>query len=321
MSLLHNTGTLPLPPLALIADDDATVRTIMREVLEQAGFRVEEASDGQMALDQFEQFRPDVVLLDVEMPHMDGHTVCKRIRAQETLRATPVFIITGRDDPQSIQYAYEIGATDFLSKPIPWTILAHRVRFVLRASDALNEIQGLVRAMPDKIFVLNEQGEPFAVTGESQSGQPTVAELISSDAYDDTFPLASRPEVKDKVNVALTTGQPQIHEHAIGDGNTHLETRIVSRDRGTALAIVRNITARKEYEDRIYDLAYYDQLTGLPNRQLFQQTLDESIKKAERRDWPFAILFVDLDRFKRINDTLGHSMGDTLLRAVADRLR
>ncbi|ANO50152.1 putative bifunctional diguanylate cyclase/phosphodiesterase [Woeseia oceani] len=321
MSVPTTTGSLPLAPLALIADDDATVRTIMREVLEQAGFRVEEASNGQMALDQFEQYRPDVVLLDVDMPQMDGYNVCKQIRAQETLRATPVFIITGRDDPQSIQHAYEIGATDFLSKPIPWTILAHRVRFVLRASDALNEIQGLVRAMPDKIFVLNEDGEPHATADESQAGQPTVAELISSDAYADTFPLESRPDVKHKVNVALTTGKPQIHEHAVANGFTHLETRIVSRDRSTALAIVRNVTARKEYEDRIYDLAYYDQLTGLPNRQLFQQTLDDSIKRAKRKDWPFAILFVDLDRFKRINDTLGHSMGDTLLRAVADRLR
>ncbi len=321
MSLPPNTGSLPLAPLALIADDDGTVRTIMREVLEQAGFRVEEAADGQTALDQFEQLSPDVVLLDVEMPQMDGYTVCKRIRAQESLRATPIFVITGRDDPQSIQHAYEIGATDFLSKPISWTILAHRVRFVLRASDALNEIQGLVRAMPDKIFILNEEGEVLARHEEERVGQPTVAELISSDDFSEVFPDETRADVKSKVAVALTTGKPQIHEHAIDNGGQHLETRIVGRDRNSALAIVRNVTARKEYEDRVYDLAYYDQLTGLPNRLLFQQSLDTAIKQSERRENPFAILFVDLDHFKRINDTLGHSMGDSLLRAVADRLR
>ncbi|HZW59436.1 MAG TPA: response regulator, partial [Woeseiaceae bacterium] len=147
-------------PLALIADDDGTMRAILREVLEQAGFRVAEADDGRAALSRFEELRPDVVLLDVEMPLMDGYTVCERIRAANELRDTPVFIITGRDDPQSIEQAYNVGATDFISKPIAWPLLAHRVRFVMRASDALNEIKGLVRAIPDRIAVLDSAGEP-----------------------------------------------------------------------------------------------------------------------------------------------------------------
>lgn len=317
--------SLPQPttrtPLALIADDDPTVRTIMREVLQQAGFRVEEACDGQAALDQFEQLSPDVVLLDVEMPRLDGYEVCRRIRAQETRRATPVFIVTGRDDPKSIQHAYEIGATDFLSKPIPWTMLAHRVRFVLRASDALNEIQGLVRALPDNIFVLNEDGRLYSGLKDRTGQQPAVAELMSSGCYDRFFPESVQQDLRRKVRIALDTGEPQIHEHSIDNGGVHLETRIIGRDRNTALAIVRNVTARKEYEQRIYDLAYYDRLTDLPNRQLFQQTLDTAIARAETDADNFAVLFVDLDRFKRINDTLGHSMGDALLRSVADRLR
>ncbi len=309
------------PRLALIADDDPTVRAIMREVMEQAGFRVEEAADGQETLDRYSELRPDLLMLDVEMPVLDGFTVCRRIRAEETVRHTPIFMVTGRDDRESVKRAYDAGASDFLSKPISWTMLAHRVRFVMRASEALNEIKGLVRAMPDRIFILNDEGELYSTLEDTRTGQPTAIDLVSSGSFGDVFPEDCRVALRRKVQDALASSQPQILEHTVDRGSTHLETRIVGRDHSTALAIVRNVTARKEYEDRIYELAYYDSLTGLPNRQLFQQTLDAAIGKGADDGTQLAILFVDLDRFKRINDTLGHSMGDTLLCSVAGRLR
>ncbi len=102
-------------PVVLIADDDPTTRLIAREVLEQAGMEVIEACDGREALAYYESAAPDAVLLDVDMPHMDGFSVCEAIRAEETTRRTPICLITGLDDFASADKAYHLGATDFIS--------------------------------------------------------------------------------------------------------------------------------------------------------------------------------------------------------------
>ncbi|MFQ5983868.1 MAG: PleD family two-component system response regulator, partial [Woeseiaceae bacterium] len=101
-------------PLILVADDDATHRRVIEDVLEQAGFRVLTAPDGKVALELFARTPPDVVLLDVEMPEMDGFSVCEIIRAREANQETPIFIITSRDDDESVARAYNLGATDFI---------------------------------------------------------------------------------------------------------------------------------------------------------------------------------------------------------------
>lgn len=121
-------------PLVLAVDDDASILFLVRASLEHVGFRVEEASDGVAALMAFEQLHPDVVLLDVNMPGVDGFTVCAMIRAIPSGQHTPILMMTGLEDVDSINRAYEVGATDFITKPLPWTVLNYRIRYMLRAS-------------------------------------------------------------------------------------------------------------------------------------------------------------------------------------------
>jgi len=122
--------------VVLVVDDDITLRFLARESLEQAGFHVEEAEDGAQALSVFASVHPDVVLLDINMPQMDGFIVCATLRAMPAGDRTPVLMMTGLDDLASIKRAYEVGATDFITKPLPWAILTQRVRYMLRASRA-----------------------------------------------------------------------------------------------------------------------------------------------------------------------------------------
>ncbi len=124
----------------LVVDDDAGGRRLTRATLKKAGFEVSEAEDGQQALDAMRAALPDLVLMDVSMPVMDGFTACAELRKLPGGGRVPVVMMTGLDDVKSIERAFEVGATDFITKPINWPILAHRVRYMLRASSAINDL-------------------------------------------------------------------------------------------------------------------------------------------------------------------------------------
>src|SRR5207245_10304628 len=114
--------------LVLVVDDDVMLRLLMRESLEQAGFQVMEAEDGSKALQSFTETPPEIVLMDVEMPNMDGFAACAALRRLPHGQDTPILMVTGHDDVESVHRAFEVGATDFQSKPLNWALLGYRCR-------------------------------------------------------------------------------------------------------------------------------------------------------------------------------------------------
>ena len=127
--------------LILVVDDEQTQRLLTQDILEQDGFRVEEASDGEEGLRLARDLRPDLILLDVMMPKMDGFETCRRIRADLAIRHIPVIIVTGREDVEDIENGFAAGATDFLTKPVVWNLLPNRIRYVLRTSRLEQELR------------------------------------------------------------------------------------------------------------------------------------------------------------------------------------
>lgn len=128
-------------PIVLVVDDDPIGRSLMRATLENNGFVVEEASDGREAFTLCEQRSPDLLVVDVVMPVMDGFELCRELRRQPISAHVPILMATGLDDVESIAMAYDAGATDFISKPINRLLLTHRVRYVLRAAKAFEELR------------------------------------------------------------------------------------------------------------------------------------------------------------------------------------
>lgn len=127
----------------LIVDDDITARILARQALEADGFTVVEAEHGGQALEVFQQALPDIVLMDVDMPVMNGYEACRQLRNLPCGKLTPTLMVTGQDDMESVQQAYQVGATDFITKPLNWQIICQRIRYMIRASAERTQLQEL----------------------------------------------------------------------------------------------------------------------------------------------------------------------------------
>jgi len=195
--------------IAIIADDEELGRVLLAESVAAAGLECLSFADGGAALAAAHENEAAIVLLDVDMPVLDGNEVCRRLRADARFSTVPIVIVTGHQDSDAVRRAFEAGATDFISKPVNWALLPHRLEYILRNAAAAEHIERL---------------------------------------------------------------------------------------------------------------AYYDTLTELPNRRRCIDLLGSMFAAAERGHESVAVVYLDLNNFKRVNDTFGHSVGDEVLLTVASRL-
>jgi CheY-like chemotaxis protein len=153
----------------LIVDDDPGQRLLMRTALEPKGFEVIEADDGVEGCRLYGEHRPDLVLVDLMMPRMDGYELCRELRGHAQSANVPIVVVTGCEDIASIVRAYEAGATDFVPKPVNWFVLSQRLRYILRASRAFAELSRLSVAEEEAEVTNGSASEPVAKDDEPRA--------------------------------------------------------------------------------------------------------------------------------------------------------
>lgn len=447
-------------PLILIVDDEPSALLFHSAVLEKAGFRVKGFQKGSDVFSAFMNVKPDLVILDLVMPELNGFTICRTIRNLPGSEYTPILVVSGKGDPRSIKQAFEAGATDFLLKPVNLDLLGNRIQYMLRSSQTMKNLKRSEQSLrnahriaklgnweldidkdylwcSDEIFhlfgikpenfersyaglltsvhpedrkvfdskvkdslragdpfslehrilrhdgslcVINQQVEvSFLGGGKALRMIGTAQDVTDKRKSEDSLKLLK--EAVERLPIGITISdlegkiiytnpaEAQMHGYTLEElsdkearmfapaklkksvppdefhklkvwkretvnlrkkGETHEEFPVyltsipVKNAEEVPLGFIttcEDITERKQAEREIEKLAYQDILTGLPNRALFQDRLEKAIALARREGRQLCVMFLDLDRFKDVNDSQGHVFGDKLLWSVAERLR
>jgi len=255
----------------LIVDDNPNNLKLLFDFLKESGFKVLVAKDGESAIEKLQEVSPNIILLDVMMPGIDGFETCYRLKASVATKDIPVIFMTALTDRVDKVKGLSLGAVDYITKPFQQEEVLARVQLHLR-------LRNLTKTLEDQNVLLKEE-------------------------------IEARREA----------------EAALQKLTSELEERVASQTaelRQACNELQQAQVQLLEREQKLGHDAFHDALTGLPNRAWFMNRLQQAIDLSYRgEDYLYAVLFIDLDRFKVVNDSLGHLVGDELLKSIARQLQ
>jgi len=336
----------------LIVDDVASQRNILQHILSPLDITIIQASSGEDALKKIIDFDFAVILMDIEMPGMKGYEVVNLIHSNPRFKHIPIVMVTGSvNESDSLHQSYEAGAVDFVTKPVNDTILIKKVaQFIAldehrrTAEDSTTRLNILLNSVSEGILGID-------LDGKITFANPKALELLAIDSENSLgrlqdFLVIQNPNTTDfhdvrNTNVDLMNLLSSSFANATSIGKTSLKangdwqslqgeifhsnyscdvTRELNGEIDGAVLTFQDITQEKETEEKLLHLANYDYLTNISNRAYFHDALNKSIMRVKRSNTTLAVMFLDIDHFKFINDQYGHDIGDLLLQRISQKL-
>ncbi|MCP4875592.1 MAG: EAL domain-containing protein [Gammaproteobacteria bacterium] len=322
---------------ALLADDDVGIQLTLSALLEQKGYAVTTVGNGVEAVNALSNDEFSIVLLDIRMPEMDGFEACKSIRELDNGKNVPILMLTGQDDTESIKKAFEIGATDFVAKPINFVLMGFRIDYIVRASNIAAELRNAQQRSSNAQRIANlghiEWNQAKEIVHCSKGIHeilllPEHAAFTRFDQFIECVHPDDKARVSSSICQSLLNGDALNLEHRVvrTDGSVRFVLQISERRSepqtpARMVMTMQDITDRIDTEKRIHALAYYDDLTGLPNRSLLIQHLDQLLKSTSRSRYTTAVIVFGVDKFDKVVESLDHSSAEDLIKMIAERIK
>lgn len=338
----------------LVVDDTPASLKLLTDLLKAEGYRVRSAIDGELALHAALSNPPDLVLLDIRMPGIDGYEVCRRLKTEPKTQDVPVIFVSAASETGEKVHGFEIGAVDYVTKPYQRDEILARVRTHLELSRLRNRLEELVeertadlKASEQKLresealfrtyFNLGRVGMAFiSVDRKWLKVNHHLCEMLGYSSEElrkmTWMEITHLDDLETDYLQFIRLLSGEIEHYALDkrfiqkNGNiiyTHLSMscqRKPDQSVEYVMASLEDISERKKMEDLIRQMAFCDSLTQLPNRRLLNDRLECAMTASQRSDCYGAVIFLDLDNFKQLNDEHGHHAGDLLLVEVAQRL-
>ncbi|MGL1863877.1 MAG: diguanylate cyclase [Pseudodesulfovibrio sp.] len=333
----------------LIVDDSQTNLALLDHMLGQDGCDIIQASSGIEAVEMVRKNDFALILLDIQMPGMNGYEAALRIKELDRGRHVPIIFITAIfQADENVKQGYETGAVDYLFRPVDVEMLKSKVQVFLQMNQQKLMLEREIEQRIKSENALAQAEEKYrtiferAVEGIFQSSlegtfkevNPAMVRLFGYTSADEMIGVdGMRPAImsdgderKEYLEIIKRDGFVSNFEFRARKQNGEViwcseSSRLVSID-GEELVegVLEDISQRKQTELELKHLATVDSLTGIPNRHIFFDRLELSLAHAKRYNSLVAVLFIDLNEFKKVNDTYGHQTGDELLRMVSERL-